>query len=173
MQFRSEPHPAFSHRAVIAVAFDLTIHTCFINLEREGTPFRFLTLGFVKPLIWQEREGYQLQAVNSQNDFKVFLSDIYHFGIRARVNAGFGLWQLAFGSKAELTPANYAAARAAMMKLRGDQGRILGIKPTVLVVGPELEEMGHRIVNSENSTGGDTNPWKDSASLIVSPYLGA
>jgi phage major head subunit gpT-like protein len=158
------------HPAVGADGLD----TAVSNMQDGANAPWFLmdTSRMIKPVIWQEREGYDLQTVNNQNDYNVFMTDIYHFGIRARVNAGFGLWQLAFGSKADLTPENYAAARASMMKLRGDQGRILGIKPTVLVVGPELEEMGHRIVNSENAAGGDTNPWKGSASLIVSPYLG-
>jgi len=52
------------------------------------------------------------------------------------VNAGFGLWQLGFGSTDTLDTANYAAARAAVMNFRGENSRILGINPTTLVVPP-------------------------------------
>lgn len=126
----------------------------------------------IKPIIWQEREKYEFTRVNNHNDDAVFMTDEYKMGIRARVNAGFGLWQFAFGSKQELTAANYAAARAAMMKLRGNEGRIMGITPSTLVVGPDLEEAAAKIVNSEVNDGGGSNPWKGTAELIVTPYLG-
>lgn len=69
------------------------------------------------------------------------------------------------------SPQPYAAARATMMTLRGDQGRILGVKPTVMVVPPALEEAARVLLMSENLTTGATNPWKGTAELIVSPYL--
>ena len=51
------------------------------------------------------------------------MNDEFLYGVRARVNAGFGLWQLGFGSKDALNEANYAAARAAMMGFKSDGGR--------------------------------------------------
>ncbi len=125
----------------------------------------------VKPLIWQERETYDFQSLTSANDPHVFFNDEYVYGVRARVNAGFGLWQLGFGSKAELTAANYAAARAAMMDFRSENGRILGINPTTLVVPPALEDAALRIVNTEIDSGGGSNPWKGTAELIVTPFV--
>jgi len=127
----------------------------------------------VKPLIWQEREKYDLQAVTSPQDHAVFMTDKYSYGVRARVNAGFGLWQMAYASKAPLTPANYEAARAAMQTLTFDQQRPLGIRPTVLVVPPLLEGAGLRLLNTENGAAGATNEWKGTAELIVTPFLGA
>lgn len=126
----------------------------------------------IKPIIWQEREKYEFAQVTRYNDNEVFMTDEYKMGIRARVNAGFGLWQLAFGSKRDLTPANYAAARAAMKKLRGNEGRVMGVNPSVLIVCPDLEEAATRIVNSEMGEGGESNPWKGTAEVIVTPYLG-
>ena len=99
------------------------------------------------------------------------MTDKYKFGVRARVNAGFGLWQFAFGSKKTLTSDSYAVARAAMMKLRGNEGRIMGVTPSMLVVGPDLEQAASRVINSEVLAGGGSNPWKGTAELIVSPYL--
>lgn len=125
----------------------------------------------MKPIIWQERETYDLQSINRHDDAHVFMTDEYLYGIRARVNAGFGLWQLAFGSKAALTPANYKAARAQMQTYRGDRGRILGVKPNVLVVPPALEEEARETVASSLKDGGGTNPWAGTAEVVVSPYL--
>ena len=122
-------------------------------------------------MIWQEREAYEFDQVNRNEDTRVFLTDAYLYGIRARVNAGFGLWQLAFGSKAPLTSANYVLARNAMGVLRGDKGRLLGINPNVLVVPRSLEEAGRTLLKAELSGGGNSNIWAGSAELIVSSYL--
>ena len=137
-----------------------------------GTPWYLLdTSRGVRPLIWQEREKYEFQQLAEDRDEYVFKNDKYLYGIRARVNAGFGLWQLAYGSRQALTPANYAAARAAMMTFTADGGRKLGVSPTVLVVPPALEEAALNLLNTEYGTGGASNPWKGTAQLIVTPYL--
>lgn len=125
----------------------------------------------IRPLIWQEREKYEFQQLTRDDDDYVFTNDKYLYGIRARVNAGFGLWQLAYGSKQALTAPNYAAARAAMMGLTPDGGRKLGVSPTVLVVPPTLESDALTLLNTEYATGGASNPWKGTAKVIVTPYL--
>ena len=137
-----------------------------------GTPWYLMdTSRSIKPLIWQEREKYEFQQLTRDEDDCVFTNDKYLYGIRARVNAGFGLWQLAYGSKQALTAANYAAARAAMMGLTTDGGRKLGVTPTVLVVPPALESDALTLLNTEYATGGASNPWKGTAAVIVTPYL--
>lgn len=125
----------------------------------------------VRPIIWQEREGYEFTAVMQNNDAHVFTHDAYLYGVRARVNAGFGLWQLAFGSKAALDPTNHAAARAAMMNFRSDGGKVLGITPSVLIVPPALEEAALHLLNTGTMDGGGSNPWKGTSKLIVTPYV--
>ena len=137
-----------------------------------GTPWYLLdTSRGVRPLIWQERKKYEFQQLAEDRDEYVFKNDKYLYGIRARVNAGFGLWQLAYGSRQALTPANYAAARAAMMTFTADGGRKLGVSPTVLVVPPALEEAALNLLNTEYGAAGASNPWKGTAQLIVTPYL--
>lgn len=137
-----------------------------------GTPWYLLdTSRAVRPMIWQEREGYEFTAMTDSDNPQVFLNDQYLYGIRARVNAGFGLWQLAFGSKAELNAENYAAARAAMMSFKADTGRILGVTPTALVVPPSLESKALTLLNTETKDGGGSNPWKNTAEVLVTPYL--
>lgn len=127
----------------------------------------------VRPVIWQEREKYEFTTVNRADDATVFMTDEYKYGIRARVNAGFGLWQLGYCSHGALTPENYEIARNKMMTLRGDQGRVLGVRPSVLVVPPELEAAARRIVVGTTTGGGDSNIWAGSADLIVTPNLAA
>jgi phage major head subunit gpT-like protein len=128
----------------------------------------------IKPLIFQERMPYNLQGLTGETDEGVFLRDEYLYGVRARANAGFGLWQLAYASKQTLDATNYAAARAAMMGLKGDEGRPLGIKPNVLVVSPALEQKALQLISNEliiNSGVAVSNEWKGSADLIVTAWL--
>lgn len=143
------------------------------NMQDGAGPAWFLldTSRAVRPLIWQQRQPYEFQQITQGNDEYVFVNDKFLYGIRARVNAGFGLWQLAFGSKAVLNEANYAAARAAMMRFTADGGRRLGVTPNVLVVPPELESDALYLLNTEIKNGGGSNPWRATAELIVTSYL--
>ncbi|MCM2438276.1 hypothetical protein HGO34_00930 [Agrobacterium vitis] len=126
----------------------------------------------IKPIVFQDRIKSQLTRLDQENDENVFFRDEYVYGVRARSNAGFGLWQLAWGSKRPLDNSRYAAARASMMSLRGDNGRLLGVKPTVLVVGPSLEEAARELIVSQTRANGESNPWRDSLDLLVTPWLG-
>nr|WP_246373170.1 Mu-like prophage major head subunit gpT family protein [Chelatococcus caeni] len=143
------------------------------NMQPGAGPAWFLldTSREVKPIIWQEREKYEFQAVNDHNDTEVFLKDRYLYGIRARVNCGFGLWQLAFGSKAGLTPDNFADARSRMMDFRGDRGHLLGISPKLLVVPPALEADARRLLMAD-VIDGTSNIWRGAADLLVTHYVG-
>lgn len=125
----------------------------------------------IKPLVWQEREPYDFQTVNAATDHQVFMTDKYLYGVRARVNCGFGLWQLAFASKADLSPANYAAARQAMIQFTGDRGQVLGVTPTHLIVPPSLEQAARQLLLMEFSDAGSSNIWFKTADLIISPYV--
>ncbi|QEW19256.1 Mu-like prophage major head subunit gpT [Marinibacterium anthonyi] len=139
-----------------------------------GTPWFLLDVSRpVKPLVFQTRIPYRMQSLTKDDDGNVFMRDEYLYGVRARVNAGFGLWQYAYGSKQTLDAANYAAARAAMQAMRYDGGRVMGVVPTLLVVPPDLEGAGRALLTAEELTGGGTNVWRGSAELLVSPYLQA
>ena len=80
-----------------------------------------------------------------------------------------GRW--ASEAKAALTAYNYATARAAMQMYRGDTGRILGVKPTIMVVPPSLEAAALDILNSALTETGGTNKWAGTAELVVTPYI--
>lgn len=124
----------------------------------------------VRPIVWQERETYDFRAMTEPDNPHVFMNDEFIYGVRARVNAGFGLWQLAYGSTETLDAASYAAARQAMIGFRADGGRVLGIKPTTLVVPPSLEGEALHLLNTEINSGGGSNPYRNTAELIVTPY---
>jgi len=137
-----------------------------------GTPWMlFDTSRAVRPIIWQERETYAFVKKDQPGDDNVFFEKEFIYGVNARVNAGFGLWQLAYGSKQTLDAAAYAVARGAMMAFKRDGGKPMGVKPNVLVVPPSLEEAGLKLLNSEFGSGGESNPWKGTAELIVTPWL--
>lgn len=139
-----------------------------------GTAWFLLDLSrAIRPIIFQRRRNYEIEMMNAANDEHVFMRDTYRYGVSARVNAGYGLWQLAYGSKQDLTAANYAAARAAILGVKGDQGRPLGCMPTHLVVPPALEGKALEILNAERDTNGKTNVWKGTAKAHVTPWLAA
>lgn len=150
------------------------------NVQSGSGPAWFLLdcSRMVKPLIFQEREPYKFVRKDGETDDNVFMRREFLYGVDARVNAGFGLWQLAFGSKADLTPENYETARAAMQSLKGDNGRPLGVNPTHLVVPTALEgaarrllKNGTRVITVDGTPVPLANEWVESAELIVTPYL--
>lgn len=125
----------------------------------------------IRPFIWQLRRNYALVRKDRPEDDNVFMNNEFIYGTDARCNAGLGLWQLAWGSKQPLDAVHYSAARRSMMSFADDAGKKLGVVPDTLICGPSSEESARRILNSELGTGGETNPWKGTAKLIVTPYL--
>ena len=65
------------------------------NMQAGGGPAWFLldTSRAVRPIIFQEREGYQFTSLDKPEDHNVFMNREFIYGVHARVNAGFGLWQ--------------------------------------------------------------------------------
>lgn len=125
----------------------------------------------IKPVILQIRKDFTFVAKDKATDDNVFNNRQYVYGTDARMNAGFGFWQMAYGSKQALTAANYAAARTALMSMKGDYGRPLAIMPRLLVVSPENESAALEILMNERNANGATNTWRGSAELLVCPWL--
>lgn len=125
----------------------------------------------MRPLVYQERRPFNFTAMTDENSPNVFMRREYLYGVSGRCNAGFGLWQLAYASKQALTAANYAAARVAMQGLRGENGRLLGIRPTTLVVPTSLEQAALRLIRNQLAEAGESNEWHQSAELIITPWL--
>lgn len=62
----------------------------------------------VMPFIFQSRRKPELVAKNSTRDENVFWEKVFVYGVDSRCNAGYGLWQLAFGSTGEADAPNEA-----------------------------------------------------------------
>ncbi|MCC5811198.1 MAG: Mu-like prophage major head subunit gpT family protein [Ectothiorhodospiraceae bacterium] len=125
----------------------------------------------LKPLIYQERTTPDLQAMTDRDDEQVFMKDEYRYGVRARSNVGFGFWQMAYKSQQPLNKENYGKARTAMMNFKADGGRPLGIRPTLLVVPPTLEQSALEVLKAERDASGATNVYQNSAELLVTPWI--
>lgn len=137
-----------------------------------GTPWFLMDLSrAVRPIVYQQRKKATFVAKDSDTDDNVFDRKEYVYGTDCRDNVGFGLWQLAWGSKQALDKAHYKTAREAMQGMKGDHGRPLGIRPTHLVVPPSLEGQALEILNAERDAAGATNVYKGTAQLIVCPWL--
>ena len=138
-----------------------------------GTPWFLLDVSrVIKPLIIQVRRDFgDIVAKDKVTDDNVFDLNEFVYGVDARMNVGYGFWQMAWGSKQPLDATNYAEARAAISSMKGDYGRPLGLKPNLLVVPPSLESAGLKLLNSELASGGETNEWKGTAELLVVPWL--
>ncbi|MDK3025574.1 Mu-like prophage major head subunit gpT family protein [Cupriavidus taiwanensis] len=137
-----------------------------------GTAWYLLdTSKMVKPLIYQVRKDYKFVAMDQETDEQVFTSKKFRYGVDARSNVGFGLWQLAYASKQELTPETYGAARAALMSMKGDNGKPLGVRPSLLVVPPSLDAKGLEILQAEKNASGATNVYRNTAKQLTTPWL--
>ena len=147
--------------------------TSVSNVQAGSGPAWFLldTTRQIKPLIFQKRRDYKFTSLNKDSDPNVFMNNEYIYGVDARVNAGYGLWQFAFGSKADLSAENYAVARAAMRSMKSASGRPLLINPNVLIVSPELEDTARKLLVAQQDAAGASNIYAGTAELIVTGWL--
>lgn len=88
-------------------------------------------------------------------------------GTYSNLNTGFAL-----------TPENYGTARAQFESRVNDAGKPMAVSPSLLVVPPQLRDMGTRILTNDRlirAVGGgvseDNNIYKDTAKLLVLPEL--
>lgn len=124
------------------------------------------------PFIFQERERPEFEAMtNAKDGEQVFMKDKYVYGSRARNNVGYGLWQLAYKSKAPLTSDNLDAAIAAMMTIKRDGMNPMGITPNMLVVPPALRSAANKTVKVMLGDGGASNPNYEAVEVEVVPWL--
>lgn len=125
-----------------------------------------------KPILMQQRKLPELVAQDDPRDDVVFSRNAFRYGTHARGVAGYGLPQLAWGSKQTLDASAYQTARAGLMAMKADNSdEPLGIMPNLLVVPPSLESAGRKIVSNALATGGATNEWAGTADLLVVPEL--
>lgn len=137
-----------------------------------GTAWYLLdTTRVMKPVILQKRKNYNFVSMDKETDENVFMRKEYIYGVDARLNAGYGLWQLAYASKETLDATSFNAAYAAMQSMTGDRGKKLGIKPALLVVPPTMRAQALEIVQAERGANGATNINRNAVDVLVTPWL--
>lgn len=140
------------------------------NLADGGdTAWYLLSLsGVFKPLILQQRLKAEIENYNKD---RYFSHDEVQFGIRARHNFGYGLWQQAYKSKKPLTAENLEAGIKAIAKNQKDGGVPLGLKATHLVVPQSLEADGLKLVAAATGANGASNINYKRLELLATNYL--
>ncbi len=137
-----------------------------------STPWFLMDLSRpIKPFILQIRKEPQFVAMDSLTDENVFRRKKFQYGVDDRKNVGFGLWQLAFGSKVTLDATGYEAARNGLGNMKNDEGQPMGLRGTHLVVPQSLESASRALLINERLANGATNTWYNSAELVVVPWL--
>ena len=137
-----------------------------------GNPWFLLdTRRPLKPLILQVRKSPEFVRKDDPRDDNVFNRNELVYGVDDRKNVGFGFWQMAFGSKAGLDSANFEAAYDAMSAFKGDHGKALGIRPSLLVVGSSNASAARKIVEAQLVNGGDSNINFKRVDLLEVPWL--
>jgi len=162
-----------------------TDHPVYPNVDGTGAPalaanvaagagpawYLLDTSRAIKPLIFQEREKPEFAALTKDDDEYVFTRDVYRYGVRARSNAGFGFWQMAYKSQAALDAAGFDAAMVAMMGQKADGGRPLVVSPSLLVVPPALRAAAGSLIEAQLVGGGNSNPNYKAVEVLVCPWL--
>ena len=165
--FFDNDHPVYEK--VDGTGKSTTVSNIFTGLD---TAWYLLdTSRALKPLIYQERKPKQFTAMTAATDEGVFMRNEYRYGVDGRCNVGLGFWQMAAKSEEKLDAAGFEKAYNAMVSLKGDGGRPLGIRPNVLLVPPSLENAAKKLVEGDRLANGAYNPNKGKCKVIVSPWL--
>jgi phage major head subunit gpT-like protein len=125
----------------------------------------------LKPWIFQKRRDYNfVSKEDPKTSDAAFMRDEYMYGVDARVAAGFGFWQMAFGSTDTLDAANLKEAFTAMASFTDDEGRKLNIRPTHLITG-NTNLFNAREVLLSKEIAGSTNTVQNLVQIIEAPLL--
>lgn len=168
--FFDSDHPVRDENGVIQT---------FSNVQSGSGPAWFLldTTKPIKPFIFQERRPFNFVSKTDPNTSdRVFDRNEYVFGTDGRCNAGYGLWQTAFGSKDTLNRANFRDAYQKMINFKLDEFRPAGVKPNLLVVGPTNWQKARDIIETrflteEGASGPVENSDYKLVDIMLVPWL--
>jgi phage major head subunit gpT-like protein len=167
--FNGQPYFSTSHPVLDANGSVTT----FANTDGgAGAPwFLICNRKRLKPVVWTNRRPWQFSSLDGVTDQNVFMRKEFLYGIDARYNAGYSFPQFAWGSKQTLSATTYELARNSISSMKSDYGRPLGLVPDTLLMPPSLEGGARDILVSATGNAGATNKWRDSAKLVVCPWL--
>ena len=104
----------------------------------------------LKPLIWQWRKQPEfISIMDPRTSDRVFMRKEYLYGVDARAGWGFAFWQMAFASQQPVTAANVEVAFTAMRQFTSDNGRLLGVNPTVMLCGPSTYFAARALIEAQ------------------------
>ncbi len=167
--FFDADHPGFD-----ATGAAITVSNVDMDAATPNAPVWYLldTARPLKPMIFQDRKSPTFIAkTNAETSDGVFMSDNFMYGVDSRCNAGYGLWQLAFASNKPLNEANLNAAIKRMRQLKASTGRPLGVRPNLLVVGPERRAEAIATVKVAFGEGGKSNPNYQAVEVLDSAWV--
>jgi phage major head subunit gpT-like protein len=124
----------------------------------------------IKPFIFQLRKAPEFVSQTKTDSEDVFMRGEYKYGLEARGNTGYGLWQLCFASKDDLDAANFKALRTSMETQKDDKGDTLAISPKILLVPTSLRDAAEDLILREKIDGSNNTLYKKIEILVV-PYL--
>lgn len=124
----------------------------------------------LKPVIYQEREVFNMVSRTDPESDNVFNRQEYEYGVDGRCNVGFGLWQLAVGSKQTLDLTNVKAAITQMRTFKKDNGQPLDLEPDTIVVAPEDAEAAKDLFIKE-LIASETNTLRNRLTVVSTGYF--
>ena len=124
----------------------------------------------LKPIVYQERRPFVFKNMNPTEEYTWF-NNKYAAGVDGRCNVGFSFPQLAIGSKAALTEANYEQAKVMLGKMKKSNGTPIGTRATKIVVGPSNEAAAKKLIELMLVKGGDSNLYYKDVEIVVSPFV--
>lgn len=165
--FFDTDHPSFDETGAATVVS---------NIDSSGgvAPYWYLldVTRPLKPLIFQDRKSAEFIAhTDPRTSDHVFMKKEFVYGADARCNVGFGFWQMAYASNAALNGDNLDAAIQKMRELKDVNGRPLGIKPSLLVVGPTLRSAANKTVKVMLGDGGASNANYQAVDVLDTPWV--
>lgn len=78
------------------------LHVEPILAEKPDSWYLLCVSRFLKPFIYQIRKKIKFVSLTRETDENVFMLDQYVYGADGRSNAGYGFWQMAYGSTGEV-----------------------------------------------------------------------
>lgn len=125
----------------------------------------------LKPIVWQWRRKPKLTKMDGDQTENVFMRSKYLYGTDLRGEAGFGFWQMAYASKADLTAANFELNKTAMRNFKRDNGKPLGIRPNLILVGPSNVSAANKLFKNATKDNGASNEYQNQVEVLEVDWL--
>ncbi|PJG83773.1 Mu-like prophage major head subunit gpT family protein [Caviibacterium pharyngocola] len=169
--FFDTDHPVYEK--VDGTGSNTTQSNLTVGSDNDAPTFYILDVhSVVKPLIWQNRQKPEITPkFDASKSDHVFMENEYLWGVKARGAAGFGFWQLIHRvEKTALTKENVSKIITQMKELKGDGGKVLNIRPNLILVPSALETAAKELFKTK-IINGTTNILENELDILVSPFI--